>query len=167
MKNQTSSIRSTLLFMLLMVASPGRVLGYDLARLKQLLPHHPATFIETRAFSKALWQHRSQLKPSARLLSLLVSSSMSAPIRALEQRVYAKAVSETKLTDLTMIVGHWRSGTTLLHNLLSSTNHWGYISTWQNHSRSSIWLVSWRPLPGQLTIWHSTCLALKKTLSRY
>ena len=62
-------------------------------------------------------------KSVCRLLSLL------APIQ--EQR-YQKLLADKPLEyDPVFILGHWRSGTTFVHNVLSCDKHFGYNTTYQ------------------------------------
>lgn len=58
-----------------------------------------------------------------RILSLLT------PI---QNRIYDKKLNSQKLTkDPLFIIGHWRSGTTFVHNVLSKDKQFGYTTTYQ------------------------------------
>lgn len=62
-------------------------------------------------------------KGICRILSLL------AP---LEKRKYKKLLADKPLEmDPVFILGHWRSGTTFVHNVLSCDKHFGYNTTYQ------------------------------------
>lgn len=62
-------------------------------------------------------------KAVCRLLSLL---------QPLEDSRYKKHLADTKLEmDPVFILGHWRSGTTFVHNVLSCDKHFGYNTTYQ------------------------------------
>lgn len=67
-------------------------------------------------------------KNRARLINCL--SPLWAPMRWAEDALYAKAVSRTLLDPPPLfILGHWRSGTTHLHNLLSQDPAMGFVTT--------------------------------------
>lgn len=62
-------------------------------------------------------------KSVCRLLSLL---------QPIEDRRYKKLLSEKTIEqDPVFILGHWRSGTTFVHNVLSCDKHFGYNTTYQ------------------------------------
>ncbi len=67
-----------------------------------------------------------------RLFLVITTSLITLPLRLLEQIVYGKTIKETKLqTDPIFIIGHWRSGTTYLHNLMTQDPNYGYVSMYQ------------------------------------
>ena len=53
-----------------------------------------------------------------------------APLYMLNDRVYNK-IELPKIVAPLFIIGHWRSGTTLLHNLLAQDSEFGYCTTYQ------------------------------------
>jgi omega-hydroxy-beta-dihydromenaquinone-9 sulfotransferase len=54
------------------------------------------------------------------------------PLRLLELLLYGRQIARTRLAGPPIfIVGHWRSGTTHLHNLLTCDPAFGYISMYQ------------------------------------
>jgi omega-hydroxy-beta-dihydromenaquinone-9 sulfotransferase len=54
------------------------------------------------------------------------------PFYIRERIKYDKKIKETKITkDPIFIIGHWRCGTTLLHNILSKDPQFGYFNTFQ------------------------------------
>lgn len=62
-------------------------------------------------------------KGVCRLLSLLV------PI---QERKYRKLLADKPLeNDPLFILGHWRSGTTFVHNIFAQDSHFGYTTTYQ------------------------------------
>lgn len=62
-------------------------------------------------------------KAVCRLLSTL------API---QERRYRKLLADTPLqNDPVFILGHWRSGTTFVHNIFAQDSHFGYTTTYQ------------------------------------
>ena len=63
------------------------------------------------------------------MLTLLVSAILS-PLRWYEHLRFAKAIEGLEIKDdPVFIVGHWRSGTTYLHNILCQDPQFSYIST--------------------------------------
>jgi hypothetical protein len=65
------------------------------------------------------------------LYTLLLCGVMS-PFRFVETAKYSRAVRNVELCHNPLfILGHWRSGTTFLHNVLSCDPHFGYFTTFQ------------------------------------
>ncbi|MBE3136359.1 MAG: sulfotransferase [Thermoplasmata archaeon] len=59
-------------------------------------------------------------------------SSVMAPFRALERKKFDKKIVNTTIPlHPFFILGHWRSGTTYLHNMLSLDRNLGYFTTFQ------------------------------------
>jgi len=80
-----------------------------------------------------------------RFIKAMLVSMVAEPFRWVENFMYAKQVRETPITnDPVFILGHWRSGTTYLHNLLSQDKDMAYVTTYQsvfpNQLLSSRWL---------------------------
>ena len=68
-----------------------------------------------------------------RLLLIIVTSVVSAPLRLLESLRYGRVINETKVHEMPIfIVGHWRSGTTHLHNLMIQDANFGFVSMYQS-----------------------------------
>ena len=70
------------------------------------------------------WKGKYRLtKAVCRLLSTLVP---------LQERKYRRLLADKPLEhDPVFILGHWRSGTTFVHNVLSCDKHFGYCTTYQ------------------------------------
>lgn len=80
-----------------------------------------------------------------RFAKAMVVSFIAEPFRWVENWKYGKAVRETPINaDPIFILGHWRSGTTYLHNLMSQDRDMAYVTTYQsvfpNQLLSSRWL---------------------------
>jgi hypothetical protein len=59
-------------------------------------------------------------------------SLITTPLRVYERARYARRVEETEIEKAPIfIVGHWRGGTTHLHNLLCQDQRFGYVTTLQ------------------------------------
>jgi hypothetical protein len=67
-----------------------------------------------------------------RVLYLTAMSSLLVPFRLRERLKFDRIVRDMEIRyDPVFILGHWRSGTTYLHNLLSPDKNLGYFSTYQ------------------------------------
>ena len=65
-----------------------------------------------------------------RMLYALLMTTVLSPFRLKEHIKYHKKILETPLKkDPIFIIGHWRSGTTYLHNVLSLDPQFGYCTT--------------------------------------
>jgi hypothetical protein len=87
-------------------------------------------------------------------------------LRPLQEFFYRHAIERTQIKDAPIfIIGHWRSGTTLLHELLVLDGRYTYPTTYQclapNHFLISDWVVSRlkfllpskRPMDNMITGW--------------
>src|SRR5262249_27648158 len=79
---------------------------------------------------RLLWDNRFRVEPRfwpkaavATALSLCHTS-----LRALEALAYGRRVAATKVPPPLFILGHWRSGTTFLHDLLATDRRFAYLS---------------------------------------
>ncbi len=66
-----------------------------------------------------------------RLLLVIASSIVISPLRMLERIQYGRRIRAVHLQPPIFVIGHWRSGTTHLHNLLSQDRTLGYVSMYQ------------------------------------
>ena len=65
-----------------------------------------------------------------RLLYSFLLSSVLTPFRFRETIKYRTKIDKTKINKSPLfIIGHWRSGTTYLHNLMTLNQNYGYCST--------------------------------------
>ena len=54
------------------------------------------------------------------------------PLASIQDSRYAKLLADKPLEhDPVFILGHWRSGTTFMHNVFSCDRHFGYNTTYQ------------------------------------
>ena len=64
---------------------------------------------------------------------ITLSSIFTAPARILFKLKYESKINKLKIKHPpVIIIGHWRSGTTYLHNLLSKDKQMGYVTTYQS-----------------------------------
>ena len=53
------------------------------------------------------------------------------PLVPIENRAYNKIAGQPLQEDPLFILGHWRSGTTFVHNVFACDKHFGYTTTYQ------------------------------------
>ena len=64
--------------------------------------------------------------------SLISLASISGiPNRMLEKIIFDRQIEQIAVKSQIFIVGHWRSGTTYLHDLMTQDENLGYVSSWQ------------------------------------
>jgi hypothetical protein len=67
-----------------------------------------------------------------RVIFVCLSTALTSPLRFAERLRYGHRVAETRVHPAPLfILGHWRSGTTHLHNMLCRDENMGYVSTFQ------------------------------------
>jgi hypothetical protein len=80
-----------------------------------------------------LWQNRFEVAPAKCYLVLLITlaSLFNSLLAGLQIMLFGKRIERSQLRpDPIIILGHWRSGTTLLHELLSLDRRHHYPSTY-------------------------------------
>jgi omega-hydroxy-beta-dihydromenaquinone-9 sulfotransferase len=85
-------------------------------------------------FLHLLAQNKFHISPRyvPRFVYSLTLCAFMAPFSLKERILYDNRIQKTKITKPPVfIIGHWRSGTTYLHNLLSQDKNLGYFSTFQ------------------------------------
>ncbi len=98
--------------------------------LEILMP--PAVGYSFRILLMFLFEKGISLKYLHRLIVLGIINIINFPFRSWERifinpRITKNTISEPPI----FIIGHWRSGTTHLHNLLSQDEQMGYVTTYQ------------------------------------
>jgi hypothetical protein len=80
-----------------------------------------------------LRKNRVSVKYIPRLIAVLLINLINLPFRFFERRFINPKISKKTLeSPPVFIIGHWRSGTTHLHNLLSQDSQMGYTTTYQS-----------------------------------
>ena len=94
---------------------------------------HPFIFGSFWSWIKLLWQNRSiDRKFIPRALFVTLASLLTSPLRLYESLRFGRAVKKTVVHPSPIfIIGHWRSGTTHLHNILVRDKNLGCVSMWQ------------------------------------
>jgi len=76
---------------------------------------------------------RISFKYMPRFLYAVMLSSVISPFRTMEKIKFDKHIKKTEISQPPLfIVGHWRSGTTYMHNLLSLDKNFGYCTTFHS-----------------------------------
>jgi len=94
---------------------------------------HPLIFGSSRSWFRLLWDNRQvDRKYISRALVVALISLGTSPLRIYESLRYGRTVRNTAIHPSPIfIIGHWRTGTTHLHNLLTQDKDNGYVSTFQ------------------------------------
>lgn len=89
---------------------------------------HPLALIGVRTFTELAWKHGVDRECLAKAAILLLSCGIAVPFRWLDTLVSSRLVSRTPVPHAPLfIIGHWRSGTTHLHNLFSLDPQFGCL----------------------------------------
>ncbi|MBT8191137.1 MAG: sulfotransferase, partial [Bacteroidia bacterium] len=80
---------------------------------------------------KLLRRHRVSLKFRYKLILPVISTILSFPFRWIDHFIYDKKSETIQELNPVFIIGHWRSGTTFLHNLISQDPQFGFLTTYQ------------------------------------
>ncbi len=82
---------------------------------------------------RLLWANGFRVPPAywSKALVTTLGSLGITPLRWLEKLVYGRRVAAQKVEPPLFILGHWRSGTTLLHRLLAADERFAYLSAVQ------------------------------------
>jgi hypothetical protein len=94
---------------------------------------HPHVFGSFRNWLRLLWNNRDiDRKFIPRALSVCILTFLTSPLRVYESVRYGRIVRNTAIHPSPIfIVGHWRTGTTHLHNLLCHDKSLGHVSVFQ------------------------------------
>ncbi len=94
---------------------------------------HPLGLASPRLWRRVRHAY-GDVAPAYRMKAALIAlnSRLTTPLRMLEQLRFGKAVEAQQLGEPPVfIIGHWRTGTTFLHNLLCQDPQFGYVTTYQ------------------------------------
>ena len=94
---------------------------------------HPHAFGSFRNWLGLLWDNKDiDRKYIPRALIVALSTLSTSPFNIYESLRYSRKVKNTAIHPSPIfIIGHWRTGTTHLHNLLCQDRNHGYVSTFQ------------------------------------
>ena len=67
-----------------------------------------------------------------RYLGILAADAVFSPLRVWQSAAYGRRIKQAEIhREPLFLLGFWRSGTTLLHNLLAMDSQWGFVNTYQ------------------------------------
>ncbi len=116
--------------------------GYSLSVLYYLLRHY-----------------KTELKYIPRATVITLINLINSPFRLNERIITNKKIKSLDIKqDPVFIIGHWRSGTTLLHTLLTQDKQMAYVSTYQSVFPESIFVQ-----PGKFIFKNFTDLLIPAT----
>ena len=93
---------------------------------------HPGALGSFRRILKVCNLGRIDRAYVPRLLTISLTSLLSGPFRIWEQAAYGRLTAQTSIPPSPIfVIGHWRSGTTHLQNLLCRDRNLGYLSGFQ------------------------------------
>ncbi|MGI9558043.1 MAG: sulfotransferase family protein [Thermodesulfobacteriota bacterium] len=94
---------------------------------------HMLTMAPLETWARLLWENGGVSRPYMRKVArILVVSLMTLPLRLAEKVKYGKALERTRIEKPPVfIVGFARSGTTHLHNLMTTNPEFGAVSNFQ------------------------------------
>jgi len=80
---------------------------------------------------KLLFQNIFRIHPKYWLRAIYITfiSFMTLPLQIIERIFFHKKIINTEVKAPIFIIGHWRSGTTYLHNIFSIDKNYGFCST--------------------------------------
>ena len=117
-----------------------------------------------------LWHHRFAVSPH-RIPSAIIITIVSLGhsfFRLMQQIIYGRRIARTQIVDgPVFIIGHWRSGTTMLHEILGRDERFAYPTNYQcfapHHFLLTQWIIarwfgfllpSQRPMDSMLVDWN-------------
>lgn len=115
----------------------------------------PLAFSSFRNWLRLLWENGGCDRAFLSKALLVTAASLgTAPLRIYERARYGRAVAQTEIAAPPIfIIGHWRSGTSHLHNLMAHDPALGYVTMFQAIA-PELTLTgdrTLRPLMGRLT----------------
>jgi len=101
---------------------------------------------------KLLWQNGFHVRPDRIPQALYISlvSLLLSPFALAEALIYARPIKNTKIEKGPLfVIGHWRSGTTYLQNVLSRDPQFGWFDPVHTTTFSNCLLLGWLVGPPQ------------------
>jgi hypothetical protein len=106
---------------------------------------HPLTVTNFHVLARYIKENRADIDPAFYpqiMLSGAVSLAVS-PFRILEKILYSKKEARCSVKRPLFILGHWRSGTTLLQQMLAQDSQFGFINPLMNFTMNFYHLLGW------------------------
>jgi len=97
------------------------------------ITEHPVALGSFRSWLKLLWESQGiDVRFIPRALFVSLATFLTSPLRLYERMRYDRVLRDVAIhPSPVFIVGHWRTGTTHLHNLMCQDSDLGYVSTFQ------------------------------------
>jgi LPS sulfotransferase NodH len=98
------------------------------------------------AWLALIFRHRLRIHPVRWPMAFLITliTPFNTVVGGLQTLIYGRRIGETEFTEPPVfIIGHWRSGTTLLHELMSLDDRFGSPSTYQCFAPKHFLLTEW------------------------
>ena len=98
------------------------------------LMYEPLAGSSLKNLSRLVLQNklRIDVRYMPRMIYATAISTIMTPFRIKESIKFNKKIQQTQITKTPLfIIGHWRSGTTYLHNMLTLDKNFGYCTTFQ------------------------------------
>jgi hypothetical protein len=93
---------------------------------------HPLGLSSTRHWLRLLLSHGVDWRDAPRACAITLTAPLTSPLRAAERLIYARVIERTTIEPPPVfILGHWRTGTTHLHNMLAQDPNFSYLTTFQ------------------------------------
>ena len=89
---------------------------------------HPLISSSFMNLVRLVSSHGCELRFAPRVLYLLIVTLLRQPIIWLEGARYGKRIRRQRIEPPVIIIGHWRSGTTHLHNVMSQDPQFGKVT---------------------------------------
>jgi len=108
-------------------------MSYKKAKTKNGIYLPPAVGYSFKILFNLVRVNKISLKYTPRLLAVLLINIINYPFRQYERFIINPKIRKNTIDDAPIfIIGHWRSGTTHLHNLLCQDAQMGYTTTYQS-----------------------------------
>ena len=130
-------------------------------------------------WTKFLLRHRLAIGPRGwHVVAGVTPISLGNSVAALmQQAIYGRRIAATKVHPPIFIIGHWRTGTTLLHELLVQDDRFTFPTTYEclapkqvvgyRADCHTVFQVLCFPLGGRWTTWRRAGTIRKKMNSHY
>ncbi|HVA85305.1 MAG TPA: sulfotransferase, partial [Candidatus Saccharimonadales bacterium] len=85
-------------------------------------------------WARLLWRNHFRVSPNrvpVVIVTATVLSAINSLLAPVERLIFGRRIAATRVEAPIFIIGHWRSGTTLLHELLALDDRFGYPTTYQ------------------------------------
>jgi len=92
---------------------------------------HPLSGGSFRNYIQQISRKGISFKYLYRATCMLLVSFVTMPLRIWERWRFRQEIDQVQVVDPIFIVGHWRSGTTYIHNLMVEDQNLGFLSTTQ------------------------------------